>query len=131
MSDASNSLEASILTHLLRTGSWSKPATLYAALFTVMPGEDGTGGTEVTGGSYARVACGPSDAWWSAAGANLQRIQFATPTADWGLVLGWGLFTASSGGTHLVARELEEPVNVKTGESAVAFEAGDLSIAVD
>jgi hypothetical protein len=131
MSDASNSLEASIITHLLRTGSWSKPAALYAGLFTAMPAEDGTGGTEVTGGSYGRVACGPGDAWWNAAGVNLQQIQFATPTANWGLVIGWGLFSASSGGTHMIARELEEPINVLIGESAVAFEAGDLSIAVD
>lgn len=33
------------------------PATLYVALFTVAPGQDGTGGTEVPStNAYARVA---------------------------------------------------------------------------
>lgn len=38
----------------LKFGSGT-PATLYAALFTVIPSGDGTGGTEFTGGTYARI----------------------------------------------------------------------------
>lgn len=39
----------------LRYGSGS-PATLYAALLIAIPSGDGTGGTEFTGGTYARIA---------------------------------------------------------------------------
>jgi hypothetical protein len=131
MSHATDQLESAIVTHLLRTGSWTKPTTLYAGIYLTMPADDGTGGVEPTGGAYARVACGPSDAWWSAAGINLQAIQFPRPTADWGLAKGWGLFTASSGGTPWLARELRTPVNILTGETAAGFEAGAISIAVD
>jgi len=131
MSDAVDQLETEIVKHLLRTGSWSKPASLYAGLYTTLPTDAGTGGVEVTGGAYARAACGPGDAWWSAAGVNLQVIQFPLPTADWGLVIGVGLFTASSGGTPWVVRELREPINILAGEAAAAFEAGAFSIGVD
>lgn len=31
------------------------PATVYAALFVTIPNGDGTGGTEFTGGTYARI----------------------------------------------------------------------------
>ena len=51
----SNFLENEILDHVLRNSSYTPPSTVYAALFTSNPDEDGSG-TEVTGGSYARQA---------------------------------------------------------------------------
>jgi hypothetical protein len=41
--------------HVLRNTSYTSPTTVYLALFTTAPTEAG-GGTEVTGGSYARQA---------------------------------------------------------------------------
>lgn len=51
----SNYLEAKILDHVLRNTSYTSPTTVYAALMTAAPTDAG-GGTEVTGGSYARQA---------------------------------------------------------------------------
>ena len=56
MSEMSNYLETKILDYVLRdTADWA-PATVYLALHTANPDEDGSG-AEVSGGSYARQAC--------------------------------------------------------------------------
>ena len=56
MSEMSNYLETKILDYVLRdTADWA-PATVYLALHTADPDEDGSG-AEVSGGSYARQAC--------------------------------------------------------------------------
>ena len=56
MSEMSNYLETKILDYVLRdTADWA-PATVYLALHTADPAEDGSG-AEVSGGSYARQAC--------------------------------------------------------------------------
>jgi hypothetical protein len=81
--------------------------TAYLALFTAMPADDGTGGTECTGGSYARKILAGSD-FGSAAGTAPSSITnsglaitFVTPTADWGVVVGWGLYDALTTGNLL------------------------------
>ena len=50
----SNYLTDKLYDHVLRNTAYTSPATIYLALYTVLPADDGTGGTEVTGGSYAR-----------------------------------------------------------------------------
>ena len=49
----SNYLENKILDHFLGTTSYTMPADVYVALYTAAPNDAG-GGTEATGGSYAR-----------------------------------------------------------------------------
>ena len=48
----SDYLENEILDHVLGGADYSRPATVYIALYTAAPTDAG-GGTEVTGGSYA------------------------------------------------------------------------------
>ena len=56
MAEMSDYLETKILDYVLRdTADWA-PATVYLALHTADPAEDGSG-AEVSGGSYARQAC--------------------------------------------------------------------------
>src|SRR5262245_10711430 len=62
---ASDYLENLVIDHLFRTRTWTKPAALYVALFTAAPTDAG-GGTEVTGGGYARVSVAPLDTNWNA-----------------------------------------------------------------
>ena len=50
-----NYLENKLIDHFLGTTSYTMPAAVYIGLFTVAPTDAG-GGTEVTGGSYARQA---------------------------------------------------------------------------
>lgn len=77
-----------------------------ALLTAAFTSDAGTGGTEVSGGSYARSSV--AAAAWNAAGGsgpasadNASPITFATPTADWGAVLAWAYYDAVSGGNML------------------------------
>lgn len=80
------------------------PATLYWGLMTVKPtAGDGTGGTEVTGGAYARVSKTNNNTQWPATSsggvkANGVRVDFPSASGSWGSVIAIALFTASSGG---------------------------------
>ena len=49
----SNYLEDAVLNHVFGGSSYTAPTTLYVALFTSAPSDTG-GGTEVSGGAYAR-----------------------------------------------------------------------------
>src|SRR5262245_30456875 len=140
---ASDYLENFIIDHLFRTRSWTKPAALYLALYTAAPSDAG-GGTEVTGGAYARVSVPPLDTNWQAtqggssgnsSGAggqtsNVNLIQFPTPTANWGTVTHLGLLDAASGGNLLIWDVLSSPVTVLLGGPAPSFPAGALKITV-
>lgn len=136
MADATNAFEGLIGDHLLRTATWSKPATIYVGLFTVLPDEAGAGGTEVTGGSYARVQCGPGDAYWTgpAGGngiySNTDIVQFAAPTGNWGAVAGFGLFSAASSGTLYITKAFAAPITINLGDPAPAFSAGSITVTV-
>lgn len=55
MSAKTNFLSNKILNHFLRNTADTAPTTVYLALYTVAPTAT-TGGTEVTGASYARQA---------------------------------------------------------------------------
>lgn len=132
---ASDALEIEIGKHLLRTGSWTKPTAIWVALFTTMPVDAGTGGTEVSGTGYARIQHGPSDATWtvpttSGVFANIGIIQFGSPTADWGTIVGFGLYTAVTSGTLLVYGTLTDNTVVNNGDPAPAFADGSLTVTI-
>ena len=86
-----------VLDYNLGNGS---PATLYYALFTAAPTAAG-GGTEVTGGSYARVAVtNNSTNFPNASGAtksNGADVAFTTASADWGTVTHAAVVKTASG----------------------------------
>lgn len=134
MSSATNDLEGLIGNHLLRDASWSKPAAIYVALFTTLPGEDGTGGTEVSGGSYARVQVGPDDDEWTppvsgdGVFSNTNAVVFALPSANWGNVVGAGLYDHVSAGTLLARANLDTSRNIVSGDPAPNFPAGSLKL---
>jgi hypothetical protein len=80
--------------------------TAYVALFTAVGTDAGTGFTEVSGGSYARVAT--TGATWNAASGvapssttNAAIISFPAATASWGNVIAWGLYDAATAGNLL------------------------------
>lgn len=133
MAALSDYLENELIKHIFRTGSFTKPAGLHVALFTAAPSDAG-GGTEVTGGSYARVAAGPLDATWDAPAAgngvtaNTADITFPAPTADWGSVTHFGIFDAATAGNLLIHGALAAAKTVNNGDPAPKFLAGQLQI---
>jgi len=134
MANASDYLENQVGTHLLRTGSWTKPSALYVALFTVMPSEAGTGGTEANYGGYERQLYGPSDATWSAPVdeefSNLSTVQFPVPTSGTNDIVGFGLYDASSAGNYLIGNAFASTLTVYAGSPAPAFAVGQLKVTV-
>lgn len=141
MSAMSDYLENKLIDHILRDQTWTKPSTIYVALFTAAPNDAG-GGTEVSGGSYARVQVGPSlTAWEQTQGGtgaassgtggltqNAAEITFPTPSANWGSITHFGIFDASSGGNLLFHGALTDAKTVNNGDPAPKFVAGALDI---
>lgn len=130
-----------ILGHIVgKTAIYTLP-TCHVALFTAVGNDAGTGFTEVAVGAYARVATAAAD--WSAASgsapstiSNANTLTFPTATADWGTVIAFGLYDASTTGNLLAwdffGNYAWAPVTVSAASPAVitakahGFSAGDL-----
>lgn len=114
----SNYLAHKILDHILSKTTYTAPDPVYIALFTVMPASDGSGGTEVTGGSYARIAVTNDATNWPAAALRQKKngndIIFVQASADWGTVVGAGIYDALSSGNLLLFGTFPIPINVLT-----------------
>ena len=137
--------ENSMIDWLMRAQTLTPPTTgAYIALFTTCP-TDSTAGTEVTGGSYARVNYAASLANWagtqSAASttassgtggttSNNNAITFPAATADWGTVNCFGYMTASTGGTLIFYAALTASRNITNGSTA-SFAAAALTFTID
>lgn len=121
------------------------PVTTWVALFTANPTDAG-GGTEVTGGSYARVAVTSSLANWAGTQAaasttastgtsgttsNNAAITFPAPTANWGVVTGCGIYDAVTAGNLLLWGALTTSKTVNNGDAAPSFAAGALTFQID
>ena len=132
MSDFSNYLENAIIDFFFRANpgaAVSSPATVYVSLWTAITDAEAGTGTEVSGGSYARIAVtfgAPSNGVSTNSGA----VNFAQATADWGTVTHFGIHTAATGGNLLTAlKALSVSKVVNSGDTA-SFAAGQLSITV-
>ena len=128
----SDYLENALLDHLFGKATFSAPANIFIALFTVAPADDGTGGTEVSGGAYARVSTAAAD--WNAAAAglidNLNAIVFPQATANWGTVVAFGLYDALTAGNYLGGNNLTTSKAIDTDDTA-EFAAGVLDVSLD
>lgn len=129
----SDYLENEILDHVLGGGDYSRPGTVYIALFTAAPTDAG-GGTEVTGGSYARVAVTNNATNWPAASSgsksNGVAFTFTQATANWGTVVAFGIFDAASAGNLLYWGDLTASKSVENGDTA-EFAVGGITITED
>jgi hypothetical protein len=145
MAALSNYLENAVIDWLLRGQSFTPPATVYVALHTAAPSDSG-GGTEVSGGSYARVSVASSLANWAgtqSAGStaassgtggttsNNGTITFPAPTANWGVVTHIGVYDASSSGNLLFYAALTTSKTINNGDAAPSFAAGALTLQLD
>lgn len=130
---------------LLRAQSLGAPATWYIGLDTTSCTETG-GGTEVTGGSYARVSVTASLANWAgtqSAGStvassgtggtssNNGAITFPAPTANWGTINSVSFWDASSSGNRWICITLTAAKTVNNGDAAPSFAAAALSVQID
>lgn len=149
MSEMSDYLEGSLITHIFRTSSWSKPSALAMCLLTTNADDDDTGvfststGVEVTNANnYARAShattppTNPADGNWTAASAgngqtsNVGAIAFnQCTTATWGTVVGLGITDNATydSGNLLFFTPLDTSRAIDVGDTA-EFAAGAITV---
>lgn len=145
MAAFSDYLENKLVDQIFRGQAYTFPSKLYVGLLTAAPSDTG-GGTEVSGGSYARVETNASLAAWagtqsagsttastgtSATTSNNNAVTFPTPTANWGSVTHVGLYDASTGGNLLVWGALTVAKTINNGDSAPSFQAAAFAFQID
>lgn len=142
---ASNYLVNKTIDYILRQQAFTPPTTVYVALAT-STGSPAACGTEVTGGSYARVAVSSSLANWagtqgattttassgtSGTTSNNATITFPAPTAAWGVVTEFCVFDASTSGNLLFRAALTTSKTINNGDAAPSFAISALTWTVN
>lgn len=117
----------------------------YIGLLTAAPSDSG-GGTEVSGGSYARVTVANTLANWAgtqsagsttystgtaALTSNNNAITFPSPTANWGSVTHMGIYDNLTSGNLLYWVALAVAKTVNNGDAAPSFAAAALTVTED
>jgi hypothetical protein len=126
-------------------GVGTGPTSLWIGLLTSAP-TDSTPGTEVTGGSYARVAVASSLVNWAGTQAaasttvstgssgttsNNASVTYPAPTANWGIVTHSAIYDAATAGNQVIYSALAVSKTVNNGDSAPVFAPGALTFQLD
>jgi hypothetical protein len=125
MAEMSNYLENAVINAVLRNTTYTSPTTVYVGLFTSNPTDAGSG-TEVSGGSYARVAVtfgAPSDG----VSTNSAAVEFPQCTSSWGTVTHIGIHDALTTGNLLFHTALDTSKTIETGD-IFKIASGNLSV---
>jgi len=139
-----NYLENKLVDHVFRATAYTAPSTVYAGLGTAAC-SDSSFGTEVSGGSYARVAITTGTSAFkgthgSTSGAssgtngtisNAAAVTFPAPTANWGSATHWFLADASTSGNLLICAALTTPKTINNGDAAPSFAIDAMTIQID
>lgn len=143
LNTCSDYLANSMIDLVFRAQAFSWPSTIYLALYTTVPSKADSGGTEVSGGSYARASIASSLAALSGTQGvgttsassgtsgritNNDDVSFASPTADWGDVEGEGIRDAATLGNLLFINTFSSPISVLSGGAAPTHASGSLGI---
>jgi len=123
----SDTFETTVLTWSFTTSSATRPTEWHIALYTASPSDPG-GGTEVTGGGYARQAVAFTVSGNTA--SNNAAIEWPVATAAYGTVTDVGVFDASSGGNLIAYAALTTSKAIDTGD-VFRLPSGDLDVTLD
>ena len=130
MAGLTNFGEDLVLDFLFTATTATRPTAWYVSLYTVAPTES-TGGTEVSGGSYARVSTSFTVSGTAPTTAsNTAAVEFAECTASWGTVVAAGIMDASTSGNLIAFANLTTSKAIDTGD-VLRFNAGALDITLD
>lgn len=143
---ATDYLENKLIDHIFRGVAYTAPSTLYIALQTTTC-TDSSAGTEVSGGSYARVAITSNTTNWASTGgattttnpsagtggttSNNAAIVFPSPTANWGTIVSMSVTDASSSGNTLYCVALTTNKTVNNGDAAPQFNISAFTLQID
>ena len=140
MSAMSDYLEQKLIDHLFDAdgaGNYTPASDYWIELFTVAVNDAGSGGTAVSGGNYARSNTNTArgSANWTRAGnivSNAKVITFNTPNANWGVVVGFGLYDHATNSTNLILHgTLTNSKTINNGDPAPKFNIGELKFTLD
>jgi hypothetical protein len=123
----SNTFETRVLSWVFTAGSATRPTEWHVALYTAAPSDTG-GGTEVSGGAYARQSVAFTVSGNTA--TNSAALEYPTATASYGTVTHVGVFDASTGGNLIAYAALTTSKSIDTGD-VLRLPAGDLDITLD
>ena len=118
-------LENAVLNAVLRNVSFTSPATVYVGLFTADPTVTGSQASEVTGGSYARVAV-TFGAPVLGVSANTGIVTFPMASASWGVITHGAILDDPTTGNMLYRGPLASSKTVDPGDT-VSFAIGALT----
>jgi hypothetical protein len=122
-------LSDKVLNEVLRATDYVPPTTVYVALFTTATNKSG-GGTEVSGGGYARQSVtfgAPTAGVDGRKVVNSADVVFPVASASWGTITHCAIFDAATGGNMLYQGALEASKTIGVNDQ-FKFAAGDLSI---
>lgn len=128
-----NYLINAVLNEAFGSVAFAAPANLFVGLSTTTIAAAGTGITEPSGGSYARVSVTNNTTNWPTVSNQTKRngtaITFPTATANWGTITWFFISDASTGGNILASGALTTSKAVDTGDTA-SFAVNDISIVI-
>ena len=113
-----------LLGHLLGSTTYTKPSTLYVALFI---GDPAGSGTEIStsGSAYARIAATFTIS--SSVATNTAAVEWATATSAWGSITWVAIYDAVTGGNQLVTAQLASAKTIGSGD-VLRIPIGQLSV---
>jgi hypothetical protein len=118
-------LSNALLNAVLRNVAFTSPTTVYAGLHTAQANPEAGTVTEVAGGSYARQAV-PFAAPSGGICANNADVVFPIASANWGTIMGGGIYDAVTAGNLLYYGTLTVAKTINTSDQ-FKFLTGALS----
>lgn len=123
----SNTFETTTLQWLFTNTSVTRPTSWHLALYTVAPGEGGSG-TECSGTAYARQSFTMTVSGDTA--TNAANIEYAVAGSSWGTLVAVGVFDAATSGNLIAYGNLTATKTIDTGD-VFRVPAGDLDITLN
>jgi len=129
----SDYLENKLLDHLLKGTAYTAETNLFVGLFTADPGDSFTAGTEVSGGSYARVTHNTWNAAVAGSATNDGAITFATATGTWGVITHVAILNnlTATASTNILAAAALDTSKTVLNQDTVSFADTALKITLD
>ena len=133
MADLSTAATNLMIDWLTVVGTPTRPTGFYLALFTTTPTDllAGSGGTEATGGSYARIEVTMDTAASRATTNTSGPHEFVVGTnCAAATYKGYGIYSASSGGVYLGGASLSADRVLANAGDKISFAVGDIDLSL-
>ncbi len=128
MGQITNFLEKKILDHVLKTASYSPPATVYVGLSTADPTHDGSGWADPTYTGYARKAISFGAAASKSIAQNAT-VNFDPCTAGSSTAAYWGIWDQLTGGNLLAYGALSLSKDIEVGNTP-SLASGQVTVTI-